>query len=67
MIAEMDKVTLLSDLQSAQATYNGAKAEYDYQKKLYTRNKALHEKQTTNKVCTTMNVLKVHTNRRKQP
>ena len=41
----MDKVTLLSDLQSAQATYNGAKAEYDYQKKLYTRNKALHEKQ----------------------
>ena len=45
VIAEMDKVTLLSDLQSAQATYNGAKAEYDYQKKLYTRNKALHEKQ----------------------
>lgn len=41
----MDKVTLLSDLQSAQATYNGAKAEYDYQKKLCTRNKALHEKQ----------------------
>lgn len=27
VIAEMDKVTLLSDLQSAQATYNGAKAE----------------------------------------
>lgn len=45
VIAEMDKVTLLSDLQSAQATYNGAKAEYDYQQKLYTRNKALHEKQ----------------------
>ena len=45
VIAEMDKVTLLSDLQSAQATYNGAKAEYAYQKKLYTRNKALHEKQ----------------------
>ena len=34
----MDKVTLLSDLQSAQATYDGAKAEYDYQKKLYERN-----------------------------
>ena len=45
IIAEMDKVTLLSDLQSAQATYNGAKAEYEYQKKLYERNKTLHEKQ----------------------
>lgn len=45
VIAEMDKVTLLSDLQSAKATYNGAKAEYDYQKKLYERNKKLHEKQ----------------------
>lgn len=32
VIAEMDKVTLLSDLQSAQATYDGAKAEYEYQK-----------------------------------
>ena len=31
VIAEMDRVTLLSDLQSAQATYNGAKAEYEYQ------------------------------------
>ena len=45
IIAEMDKVTLLSDLQSAQATYNGAKAEYEYQKKLYERNQKLHEKQ----------------------
>ena len=45
VIAEMDKVTLLSDLQSAQATYDGAKAEYDYQKKLYERNRKLHEKQ----------------------
>ncbi|HJH65201.1 MAG TPA: efflux RND transporter periplasmic adaptor subunit [Bacteroides mediterraneensis] len=45
VIAEMDRVTLLSDLQSAQATYDGAKAEYDYQKKLYERNKKLHEKQ----------------------
>ena len=45
VIAEMDKVTLLSDLQSAKATYNGAKAEYDYQKKLYERNKKLHDKQ----------------------
>lgn len=45
VIAEMDKVTLLSDLQSAQATYDGAKAEYDYQKKLYERNEKLHQKQ----------------------
>ena len=45
IIAEMDKVTLLSDLQSAQATYDGAKAEYDYQKKLYERNRKLHGKQ----------------------
>lgn len=45
IIAEMDRVTLLSDLQSAQATYNGAKAEYEYQKKLYERNRKLHEKQ----------------------
>lgn len=45
VIAEMDKVTLLSDLQSAQATYNGAKAEYEYQKKLYERNRTLHKKQ----------------------
>ncbi len=45
VIAEMDRVTLLSDLQSPQATYNGAKAEYEYQKKLYERNRKLHEKQ----------------------
>ncbi len=45
IIAEMDKVTLLSDLQSAQATYDGATAEYEYQQKLYNRNKTLHEKQ----------------------
>ncbi len=45
IIAEMDRVTLLSDLQSAQATFDGAKAEYEYQKKLYERNQKLHEKQ----------------------
>lgn len=45
IIAEMDKVTLLSDLQSAQATYNGAKAEFDYQQKLYERNEKLHRKE----------------------
>ena len=41
----MDRVTLISDLQSAQATYDGAEAEYIYQEKLYERNKTLHEKQ----------------------
>ncbi|WP_300791840.1 efflux RND transporter periplasmic adaptor subunit [uncultured Bacteroides sp.] len=45
VIAEMDRVTLISDLQSAQATYDGAEAEYIYQEKLYERNKTLHEKQ----------------------
>lgn len=45
VIAEMDKVTLMSDLQSAQANYNGTKASYDYQKKLYERNLKLHEKE----------------------
>lgn len=44
LIAEMDKVTLQSELQSAQAAYNGSKAEYEYQKKLYERNQKLHEK-----------------------
>ena len=41
----MDRVTLISDLQSAQATYDGAEAEYNYQEKLYERNKTLHSKQ----------------------
>lgn len=45
VIAEMDRVTLISDLQSAQATYNGAEAEYIYQEKLYERNKKLYSKQ----------------------
>ena len=45
IIAEMDKVTLLSDLESARATNDGAKAEYEYQEKLYNRNRTLHEKQ----------------------
>ena len=44
LIAEMDKVTLESDLASAQATYDGAKAEYEYQESLYNRNKGLHDK-----------------------
>lgn len=45
VIAEMDRVTLISDLQSAQATYDGAEAEYIYQEKLYERNKKLYSKQ----------------------
>lgn len=50
LIAEMDKVTLQSELQSARATYNGAKAEFDYQKKLYERNRNLHEKQLISEI-----------------
>ena len=45
LIAEMDKVTLQSELASQKATYDGAKAEYEYQQKNYARNKGLHEKQ----------------------
>ena len=44
LIAEMDRVTLLSELSSRQAAYSGAKAEYEYQQKNYARNKVLHEK-----------------------
>lgn len=44
IIAEMDKVTLESDLASARATYDGNKAEYVYQEKNYARSKGLHEK-----------------------
>ena len=45
LIAEIDKVTLMSDLNSSQANYNGSKASYEYQEKLYNRNKQLHDKQ----------------------
>lgn len=45
LIAEMDRVTLQSELASQHAAYNGAKAEYEYQEKNYVRNKGLHEKQ----------------------
>ncbi len=44
LIAEMDKVTLESELASSQAAYDGAKAEYEYQQKNYERNKGLKEK-----------------------
>ena len=45
LIAEMDKVTLESELLSAHAQYDGNKAEYEYQQKLYSRNTVLHEKE----------------------
>jgi HlyD family secretion protein len=41
----MDKITLMSDLQSSQANFNGSKASFEFQEKTYNRNKALHEKQ----------------------
>lgn len=44
LIAEMDRITLLSELASRQASYDGAKAEFEYQQQLYHRNKTLHEK-----------------------
>lgn len=44
LIAEMDKVTLESELASAQAQYEGAKAEYEYQQKNFARNESLHAK-----------------------
>lgn len=45
LIAEMDRITLQSELASQRATYNGAKAEYEYQQKNYKRNEGLHRKQ----------------------
>ena len=44
LIAEMDRATLESTAAQARANRNGAKAEYEYQQKLYERNKGLHEK-----------------------
>lgn len=44
LIAEMDKVTLESELESAKAQYDGCKAEYEYQEKNYQRSRGLHEK-----------------------
>ena len=45
LIAEMDRVTLQSEVASQRAAYNGAKAVYEYQLKIYERNRGLHEKQ----------------------
>lgn len=44
LIAEMDRSTLQSELASQQATYDGAKADYEYQQKNYERSKVLHDK-----------------------
>ena len=44
LIAEMDRITLQSELASQKATYDGAKAEYEYQQKNYDRSKGLHDK-----------------------
>ena len=44
LIAEMDKVPLQNELESAKGTYDGAKAEFEYQKRNYKRNQQLHEK-----------------------
>ena len=45
LIAEMDKVTLQAELESAQAQLASSKTEYEYQTKNYARAKTLHEKQ----------------------
>ncbi len=45
LIAEMDRITLNSELQSAQAQYSSAKADFEYQTKIYERNVTLHNKQ----------------------
>ena len=44
LIAEMDKVTLQAELESAQAQLASSKTEYEYQTKNYARTKTLHEK-----------------------
>ena len=40
----MDRVTLQSELASQQATYDGAKAEYEYQKKNYERKMCIRDR-----------------------
>ena len=44
LIAEMDKITLQNELESAKGSYDGAKAEYTYQEQNYKRNQLLHKK-----------------------
>ena len=45
VIAEMDKVTLQAELESAQSTLASAQTEYNYRLKEYERSKTLHEKE----------------------
>ena len=45
VIAEMDKVTLQAELESAQSQLSSAKTEFDYRTKEYNRSKTLHEKE----------------------
>ena len=45
LIAEMDKVTLQAELESAEAQLASCKTEYEYQQKSYARTKALYNKQ----------------------
>ena len=45
VIAEMDRVTLQAELESAQSTLASSKTEYEYRLKEYNRAKALHEKE----------------------
>ena len=45
LIAEMDKVTLESDLQEAEAQLASSKTEYEYRMKEYLRTKQLYEKE----------------------
>lgn len=44
LLAEMDRVTLESELSMQQASYDGALAEYNYQQQLYDRNSTLYAK-----------------------
>lgn len=45
LIAEIDKTTLEAELQSADAQLEGARLDYEYNKKNYERDEALHQKQ----------------------
>ncbi len=44
LLAELDRSTLSTSLESAKTDYSNAMHEYDYYKKVYDRNVALHEK-----------------------
>lgn len=44
LIAEMDKITLQSELESKQADLASSKTEFEYQEKNYIRSQTLHEK-----------------------